>query len=111
MGESGEGQGGEAPAEPLPEGAAAQPGGAASREGVSPFRGQSVRAGGLDMLYGLDEPEQLVRELRSLAEQWPHDQRWTIVAKICASAETTFELLNKPKRGSHEPVDPGAGKG
>lgn len=87
----------------VPEGAAHESSSAALREGVSRVRGQSVRAGdisSLDMLVELDEPEQVIRELKKLADDRA-GERWAIVAQACEKAGLEYELLHgAPKRAA-----------
>ena len=49
----------------------------------------------LDMLAELNEPEQLVLELQRIADEHPHEKRWTVVKRMCARAVETFAILHK----------------
>lgn len=99
LGESGtEGQGEGSEAKPLPEGGVNESESSVSGEGVQAFRGQSVRAGSLDMLVDLDEPEQVMRELKRRADERPGDKRWDTVAGFCQSAINALDALNAAKR-------------
>lgn len=100
MGESGtEGQGEGAQAKPVPEGAAHESEGSVSSEGVQAFRGESVRAPGLDLLVDADEPEQVIIELQRLAKARPHSERWEIVVQVCRHGIEQFEHFNQARRG------------
>lgn len=68
-----------------------------SGESVPPFRGGAQPTGDLDLLVALDEPEQLIRELKRLAGERGRDQRWDGIVKMCERAEEYFEHLNRPK--------------
>lgn len=46
------------------------------------------------MLVGLDEPEQVMRELKRIADDRP-TKRWTVVARACQRALDAFEILHK----------------
>lgn len=47
------------------------------------------------MLMALDEPEQVMRELKRYAENFPLNKRWTVVARACQRALDAFEILHK----------------
>jgi hypothetical protein len=102
-----EGQAGPAEGGALPEGAAKPEGPAtdsAQRDRVPPFRGQSQSAGSLDVLVSLDEPEQLIRELKSIAESYPKtDERWEGIRRLCERAEEYFQHINQPKANRPTP--------
>lgn len=100
MGEQGEAGPGEDPgAGAVPEGAAGGPGGSGERAGVQAFRGESVRAPGLDLLVDADEPEQVIIELQRLAKARPHSERWEIVVQVCRHGIEQFEHFNQARRG------------
>lgn len=71
--------------------------GAALRESVPLLRDKSVRPASLDLLAELEEPEQLIQELKRIADLSPHSQRWSIVAKLCRQAIEAFEVLHRPR--------------
>jgi hypothetical protein len=102
-----EGQAGPLEASPLPEGAAKPEGSAADpaqRLGVPPFRGQSQSTTSLDTLASLDEPEQLIRELKAIAASFPKsDERWEGVRRLCERAEEYFAHINQPKANRPTP--------
>jgi hypothetical protein len=102
-----EGQAGPLETSPLPEGAAKPEGSAADpaqRVGVPPFRGSATSAGSLDVLVSLDEPEQLIRELKAIAESYPKsDERWEGVRRLCERAEEYFAHINQPKANRPTP--------
>lgn len=70
------------------------PGGAAPRESVQVLRGRAEPALDLNMLLALDEPEQLMRELKRYADAFPN-KRWTVVSRACQRALDAFEILHK----------------
>jgi hypothetical protein len=46
----------------------------------------------------MDEPEQLVRELKKIAAQFPvEDKRWLGVLRLCERGQEYFDHLNQPR--------------
>ena len=73
--------------------------GSAQRVGVQAFRGSATSTGGLDVQVTQDEPEQLVRNLRELAQEYegPHHRAWTIIARYAQQCEEALEKNNEPR--------------
>jgi hypothetical protein len=72
--------------------------------GVPLFRTESRAPSSLDVLVSLDEPEQLVRELKGIAGQYPKsDKRWLGVLRLCERAEEYFEHISKPQPNRPQP--------
>lgn len=52
----------------------------------------------LDMLVELDEPEQLMRELKRIADERPKtDKRWVGVSRLCERYAEYTEVINRPE--------------
>lgn len=70
----------------------------------TPFQGEAKPTTSLDLLAGMDEPEQLIRELKAIAESHPKsDQRWEGIRRLCERAEEYFEIVNRPKPNRPQP--------
>ena len=72
--------------------------GSAQRPGVQAFRGSATSTGGLDIQVTQDEPEQLVRNLRELAQEYegPRHREWTIIGRYAQQCEEALEKYNEP---------------
>jgi hypothetical protein len=94
-------------ASPVPEGAAAperSAAGAVQRDRVPPLHPKPESAASLDTLVSLDEPEQLIRELKAIAESYPKsDERWEGIRRLCERAEEYFAHINQPKANRPTP--------
>jgi hypothetical protein len=56
------------------------------------------------VLVSLDEPEQLVRELKAIAASYPKsDERWEGIRRLCERAEEYFAHINQPKANRPTP--------
>lgn len=100
MGESErrEGQVGASEAGALPEGAAIPSGSAADpaqRLGVQGVSGRGESSVSLDLQALLDEPEQLIHELKKIADAHPDSKRWTIVSRMCIRAKEAFDIIHR----------------
>lgn len=105
MGESGtEGSGELVKAGEVLEGEAGEPGDTAQREGMPPFRGAARTDPGLDLLAEMNEPEQLMRELKKFAEpRRVISKSWEGVYRLCERAEEYFLHINQVRPNRPQP--------
>jgi hypothetical protein len=100
---------GDAEASALPEGAAREPADPAPRPGVQAARVESAAGSCLDLAAALDEPEQLIRELKRIAAEHGASRGWEGIRRLCERAEEYFEVINRPEanrsRTTHGEVD------
>jgi hypothetical protein len=93
-----EGEDGLAETGALPEGAARQSANPAQRAGMQAARVESATSSCLDLAAAMDEPEQLIRELKRIAAERSGDSRaWEGIRRLCERAEEYFEVINRPE--------------
>lgn len=60
-----------------------------------PFTGEAKVGPNLDLNAEANEPELLIKELKTIADAHGDDKRWIIVSRMCGRAEETFQILHK----------------